>query len=154
MGEKRPNIILVPLLGALVAAEDLEADCVNPGILTSLEVLWLEVPSAGFNLEFWDFTFLIFVFSFFEELAAYNTGVSLLRLIDHEVVVIEVEGDHKLSSYILRLDGVHNSGESELDLVVNPLEIVLFLGLGDKSEAVTQRVFLISEVVVRGDLKG
>ena len=95
----------------------------------------------------------VFVFSFFEELSAYNARVSLLGLVDHEVIVVEVECDYKLPSYILGLHGVHNSSEPELDLVINPLEVVLLLRLRDKSKAVSEGVFFISEVVVRGDLE-
>lgn len=77
----------------------------------------------------------------------------MLRLVDHEGVVVEVVGDDELPVDVFRLVSVHDSVEPQLDLVVHPLEVILLWRLRDQSEAVSEGVLLISEVVVRRDLE-
>lgn len=139
-----PNVLLVPISGALITVHDLEADGVDPHILSSSEVLWLEVPVVLFS---------VLVLALLQELARDNSRVALLGLVDHQGVIVEVEGNHKLPANVLWSLSVHDSGEPELDLVINPLEVVLLLSLRLQSEAVPESVLFVAEVVVRGDLE-
>ena len=63
-------------------------------------------------------------------------------------------GNDEFSVNILRLVCVEFGQESDISLVVHPLEVVLLGTLGQQTVDMTQRVFFVTETIVRGNLLG
>lgn len=74
--------------------------------------------------------------------------------IDKDVVIMQEVGNNEFSVNILRLVCVEFGQESDISLVVHPLEVVLLGTLGQQTVDMTQRVFFVTETIVRGNLLG
>lgn len=97
-------------------------------------------------------TFEVFVLHPLKKFAADYARVPLRWLVNLKRVIIQVEGDDEFSANVLWFVCVEDCVESQLNLVIYPLEIVFLDWLWLESEAVSKGVLLITEVVVRRDL--
>lgn len=76
----------------------------------------------------------------------------MVRLIYKDSFVVQEEGYNEFSVNIFWFSSVESSLELQAVLVVHPFEVVLLGWLGDKSIDVAERVFLITETIVRRNL--
>jgi len=64
---------------------------------------------------------------------------------------MQEESDDKFSANIFWLVGVESGLESDVLLVIHPLEVILLGWLRNKSVNITKRIFFITESIIRGN---
>ena len=74
-----------------------------------------------------------------------------MGLVDLDAVVVEVESDDELAGDVFGLGICQLGSETEADLLVDPLEEILFGGLRHQSVDISEGVFLRADTVVRGN---
>ena len=128
------------LFSVLVSGQDVEGVAVD-----------LNVASDGQVRQSQEIVVLVHVLvaALVQPLAANDASVLLLRLVDADAVIRQVEGDNETTVLILVDASVEASGESEdLAAVVHNLEEVDLLGLGLEAVLLTQGVLVVAEAVV------
>jgi len=129
----------------LVHAEDMEVVSVDLNVATHRHV------SRGDPIAIFVDVLVLFPF---EELSMDDARVLLIRFVDANAVISQVEGDDKAAIYVLRHTCIESRSESQdLGLVVQILEEVGLGAVRHQLVDITQRVFFLAhEWVVRDDL--
>ncbi len=135
------HVLEEPLAGELVTVEDVEGVAVDNDVFADQEVS-RGIESIGA---------LVLVLLDFQELPFVEPRVLLALFVDAEGVVVQEEHDDEVAIHVFGLAGVETGLETELDLVVHPLEVVLLGSLGHETVYLAESVLFVAEAVVGRD---
>jgi hypothetical protein len=133
------HILKVPLPSEFITIEDMEGITIDNDILTNQEVSRsIELLSA----------FVLILFDF-QELTFIKSRVLLRFLINTKSIIIQEKDNNEMTIDIFRFLGIQTGFESQLDLVIHPLEIILFRSFGHQSIHLAKSIFFISKTIIR-----
>lgn len=133
------HVLNIPLSSKLIALSDMEWIAIDDCIFTYNQISRSEEGSSGFILVLLDF----------QELSFWKSTVLLTLFINTQSVIVEEEYNDESSLHIFWLVSIQSSFESQLNLIIHPLEIILLRRLRHQSIHISQWVFFISESIIR-----